>query len=360
MTRSSASHPSSAALPGAGGTPRRRGPGRGRRLAALAITSALVLTGCSGGGAGGDELQVVANPERASAATSPATTQQPAGRVVPAAGDITDVATANGTLATALAGERGVQLHDLDNPGAKPRTVSLPGEVTSLRTINDTVVATMPDASAFARIDVAAGDAEVVDVDGAPAGVAADGNRTLVALRDAKAVQVLDADDRPVRTVRDELYSADDVLVADGGAVVLDQLRTAVFSLDLADHTLGEGLRAGQGAADATTDEYGRVLVTDARNGALLAFDTDPLLLRQRHPVPGGAYGVAYDSKRHVAWVTLTERNQVVGYDVRGGQPKEKFRLPTVRQPDSVTVDERTSQVVIGSAAEEGIQVITP
>ncbi|MBB3050912.1 hypothetical protein FHS23_001935 [Prauserella isguenensis] len=339
---------------------RRPGPARTRRLAALAITSALVLTGCSDTGAGGDQLQVVEDPERASAAPSPATAEEPAGRVVPADSDVTDLAAADGTLAAALAGEDAVQLHDLDEPEADPRTVPLPGEADSLRTIDGTIVATMPDAGAFARIDVATGKAEVVDVDGAPTGVAADGERTLVALRDAKAVQVLDAHDSPVGTVRDDLYSADDVLVAGGGAVVLDRLRTAVFSLDLADDTIGEGLRAGQGAADATTDEYGRVLVTDARNGALLAFDTDPLLLRQRQPVPGGAYGVAYDAKRHVAWVTLTERNEVVGYDVRGGQPEEKFRLPTVRQPDSVTVDERTSQVIIGSAAEEGIQVITP
>ncbi|MCP2180300.1 hypothetical protein LY12_001562 [Prauserella alba] len=339
---------------------RRPAPGRGWRWAALAISSALVLTGCSDAGAGGDQLQVVENPERASAAPSPATAAEPAGRVVPVDGDVTDVTTADGVLAAAVSGEDAVRLYDLAEPGAEPRTVSLPGEVTKLTTIDGSVVAAMPDAGAFARIDGAAGEADVVELDGAPAGVAADGDRTLVALRDAKAVQVLDADDRPVNTLRGELYSADDVLVGGSGAVVLDRLRTAVFSVDLADGTIDEGLRAGQGAVDATTDEYGRVLVTDARNGALLAFDTDPLLLRQRHPVPGGAHGIAYDAKRHVAWVTLTERNQVVGYDVRGGQPEEKFRLPTVRQPDSVTVDERTSRVVIGSAAEEGIQVITP
>ncbi|WP_253865058.1 YncE family protein [Prauserella halophila] len=322
------------------------------------MAAALLLTGCSD--AGGDQLQVVENPERAAAASSPATTEKPTGRVVPADGDVTAVAAADGTLAAALTGQDAVQLYDLGRLGAEPRTVSLPGEVTSLRAIDGDIVATMPDAGAFARIDAAVAEADVVELDGAPTGVAAHGDRTLVALRDAKAVQVLDADDRPLRTIRGELYSADDVLVGDGDALVLDRLRTAAFSVDVTDATIGEGLRAGQGAAQATTDEYGRVLVTDARNGALLAFDTEPLLLRQRHPVDGGAYGIAYDSRRHLAWVTLTERNEVVGYDVRGGQPEEKFRLPTVRQPDSVTVDERTSQVVIGSAAGEGIQVITP
>jgi hypothetical protein len=58
--------------------------------------------------------------------------------------------------------------------------------------------------------------------------------------------------------------------------------------------------------------------------------------------------------------VTLTERNEVVGYDVRGGEPVEKYRFPTVRQPNSVTVDEQSGRVVVGSAAGEGTQVITP
>lgn len=355
-----------------------------RSVTALLVVAGLTLAGCSdSGGGGGDELQVVQNPKRATPVASPPTTERPAGRVVGVDGDVTALASADGILAVALdsngdtegnggkdsgagKGSNGtdsngtVQLHDLREPRSAPRTVSLPGAVTSLRTIGDEVVAAMPDADAFARIDPTSGKAETVEVDGGPSGVAAIGDETLVALRDGKAVQVLDAQDRPTRTIRGELYSADDVLAADGGAVVLDKLRTAAFSVDLDDDTVSEGLRAGQGAANADTDEYGRVLVTDVRNGALLAFDADPLLLRQRLPVDGGPYGVAYDARRDVAWVTLTERNEVVGYSIRGGQPEEKFRLPTVRQPDSVTVDERTSQVVIGSAAEEGIQVITP
>ncbi|OLT49010.1 hypothetical protein BJF85_10695 [Saccharomonospora sp. CUA-673] len=331
------------------------------RLAALTLVAGLTLAGCSddGGPVSGDSLQVVQDPERAEPAESPATDVEPAGEVVPADGNVTALAASGGTLAVAVEGENAVQLHDLAEPG-DPRTVSLPGEVASLRTIDDRIVAAMPDADAFARIDPDSGEARTVEVDGGPAAVAERGDETLVALRDDQTVQVLDAQDRPTRAIGGELYSADDVLVADGGAVVLDKLRTAAFSLDLDDDAIGEGLRAGQGAAMADTDEFGRVLVTDARNGALLAFDAEPLLLRQHHPVEGGAYGVAYDAERDVAWVTLTERNEVVGYSMRGGQPEEKFRLPTVRQPNSVTVDDRTSQVVVGSAAEEGIQVIEP
>jgi len=69
---------------------------------------------------------------------------------------------------------------------------------------------------------------------------------------------------------------------------------------------------------------------------------------------------IAYDPARSLAWVTLTERNEVVGFDVRGGEPAEKYRFPTVRQPNSITVDERTARVFVGSATGEGIQVIQP
>jgi ABC-type ATPase involved in cell division len=84
------------------------------------------------------------------------------------------------------------------------------------------------------------------------------------------------------------------------------------------------------------------------------------LLLRQRYPTPGGAYGIAYDGERDLAWVTLTERNEVVGLDIAGGEPEEVARFATVRQPDSVTVDERTGSVVVASGDGDGLQVIEP
>ena len=55
---------------------------------------------------------------------------------------------------------------------------------------------------------------------------------------------------------------------------------------------------------------------------------------------------------------TLTERNEVVGYDVAGEQPEEKYRFPTVSQPNTVAVDPRTGRVVVASGTGDGIQVI--
>jgi hypothetical protein len=194
---------------------------------------------------------------------------------------------------------------------------------------------------------------------GQPASSIAYGADRLVAMGAAKDIQLLPASG-PARTIGGQLYSADDVVDAGTGVVVLDRLRTAVFSVDVAAGKVNEGLRAGDGAANAVADSYGRVLVTDARAGALIAFSASPLIMRQRYPVPGGVYGIAYDAKRSLAWVTLTGRNEVVGFDVRGGEPVEKYRFPTVRQPDSVGVDEKSGRVIVGSAAGEGTQVIQP
>jgi DNA-binding beta-propeller fold protein YncE len=100
------------------------------------------------------------------------------------------------------------------------------------------------------------------------------------------------------------------------------------------------------------------VLVADTKGGALLAFSLDPLLMRQRYPVPGAPYGLAYDPKRDLLWVTLTATNEVVGFDVTGGEPEEKHRFPTVEQPNNVAVDPISGRVIVASATGKGIQVI--
>jgi len=130
--------------------------------------------------------------------------------------------------------------------------------------------------------------------------------------------------------------------------------------VDLSKGTLGESLRAGEGATNAVTDRFGRVLVTDTAGGELLEFSASPLLLRQRYPVPGAPYALAYDPKTDIAWVTLTDRNQVVGYDVAGGEPVERYRFDTVAQPDAVAVDAISGAVLVASAAGVGVQRIKP
>ncbi|MFD9890335.1 YncE family protein [Amycolatopsis sp. NPDC059027] len=327
---------------------------------AIPLAGVLVLTGCSSGKQQADSLQVVANPVAATAAPSPAVTAKPAGQVLAAPAVSAMAADASShSLVVAFAQPPSLKIFDVGAAPVEKATIALPGPAERLTTSPGQVLASIPAKGLLARVALPSGQLTTTPITGQPAAGVADGPQTLVAVRDRKAIDVL-VDGKVTKTITGDLYSADDVVPTGTGVVVLDRLRTALLSVDVGAGKLGAGLRAGDGAANAVADDYGRVLVTDARAGALLAFSADPLLLRQRYPVPGGIYGITYDGKRHLAWVTLTGRNEVVGFDVRGGEPVEKFRFPTVRQPDSVSVDDQDGRVFVGSAAGEGIQVIQP
>jgi hypothetical protein len=325
---------------------------------AIPLAGVLVLSGCSSAKSDSDDLQIVANPVAATAAVSPAVTVKPAGQVFPGSA-VSAVAVEGSTLVVAVSQPPSLQLYDLNALAQPPVNMPLYGKAERLTVAPGRVEIAEPGQGVVQQLTLPDRRLSETKTGGQPASSIAYGADRLVAMGAAKDIQVLPAAG-PARTIGGQLYSADDVLAAGNGVVVLDRLRTAVFSVDVVGGKINEGLRAGDGAANAVADSYGRVLVTDARAGALIAFSASPLIMRQRYPVPGGAYGIAYDAKRSLAWVTLTERNEVVGFDVRGGEPVEKYRFPTVRQPDSVGVDDQSGRVIIGSAAGEGTQVIQP
>jgi hypothetical protein len=329
-----------------------------RRLVATLAAGTTLLAGCSTSAEPTDELQVSESVTAATPATSPATSS-PAGTVVPVGANVTALVADPKTRLLALATDKAtVQLLSLDHPGPA-QTVSLPGPATALTLTPSGLLASVGSARQVVRISLPSASVSAVPVDGMPAGVSQSGDQTLVALPDRKAVDVVRGD-KSQRQISGGLFSADQVLAVGTNAVVLDRLRTALFDVDITAGRIGAGQRAGAGAGQATTDRFGRVLVTDTRGGALLAFATGPVLLKQRYPVPGAPYGIAYDPKRDLAWVTLTERNEVVGYYVAGGEPKEKYRFPTVVQPNSVTVDPDSGRVFVASATGGGVQVMQP
>jgi hypothetical protein len=139
---------------------------------------------------------------------------------------------------------------------------------------------------------------------------------------------------------------------------VLDPAETSLTVWDTTTGARKEGLRAGDGATSVTADGTGRFLAIDARDGELLVFETGPLILRQRFPVPGAPYAAAHG--RDTLWVTATASNEVVGYDLTGGTPREVARHPTVRLPVAVAVDASTGAVVVAGSAEGLVQRISP
>ena len=331
-----------------------------RRLAVVLIAGSALVTGCSSGSNTGDDLQVADTVTAATPANSPAPAATPAGTVLPLSQHATAIAVdaAQHTAAVAVDNPPALLLYDLTSIDAAPKSVALPGRVDNLSTTGDVILAPVRTANQLLRITLPAGTVDKITLTGGPVAANTKGDQTLVALHDTKSVAVMTGD-KTDRTITG-LASADQALPVGDKAVVLDRLRTAVFDLDPAAGTVGAGLRAGDGATNAVTDNYGRVLVTDSRGGELIVYKPDTLIELQRYPVPGTPYGIAYDATRHLAWVTLTATNQVVAYDVAGGEPVEKHRIATVRQPNSVAVDPNTGRVLVASADGGGVQVITP
>jgi len=311
-----------------------------------------------------DPLMVTDHPVAARAATSPPATATPAGTTTPLTGTPTSMVVdpRTGVLAVAVAEPPAVLLYRLTDSDtlAAPTSVPLPAPADTLAIAgaDGPLLASSGAGRAVVRIELPDGDSTSAAIDGEPVSAAQVDDHTLVAVRDRKAIAVVNGD-RVFRMITGDLLSADQVVSTGTGAVVLDRLRNAVFELDLDNASITQGLRAGQGATNAVTDRFGRVLVADTRGDALLAFSLDPLLLRQNFPVAGAPYGLAYDQQRDLLWVTLTETNEVVGYDVAGGEPTEKVRYPSVEQPDFVAVEPSSGRVIVASGTGKGVQVIS-
>jgi DNA-binding beta-propeller fold protein YncE len=261
------------------------------------------------------------------------------------------------TLAVALKQPAELLLFSLTDLQHAPRTVPLPGTVThlSLAKPGGPVLAPVSAADKVVEVMPATGTTTVVPVPGGPTSAVEYEGHLLVAVPARQAIDQFTGT-KITNTITGQV-NPDQLLVTGGKLVMLDQIRSAVFA---AGGSVGAGQRAGQGATNAATDGYGRVLVTDTRTGELLAFSASPVLMRQSAPSPGVPYGITVDTRRNIAWVTATQLNQVIGYQLAGGQPVRKYRLPTVRQPDSVAVDPGSGRVFVASADGGGVQVMQP
>jgi hypothetical protein len=330
-------------------------PGAPRAALPAALLVAGLVAGCGSNGHPAAQLDVVP----VAPASAPPGGPTAAGIVIPLDAPATRVVVdpRSGTVAVALADPPRLLLRTLDGT-APPRQVALPGPAADLVLAADggplLVAVTAPGSLIWVPLD--GGAPSRTDLDGPARGAIAVGGATVVAMGDRLTVL---GGNRPGRTIPGFVDAAR--LVPAGTKVgVLDRGRSAVSLVDVSSGETSPALRAGNGAAAVVADRFGRILVTDTRDGELLALAGDPLLLRQRFPLPGAPYGLAYDARRDLAWVTLTARNEVVGLDMAGGEPVVVHRFSTVHQPDAVAVDSVSGRVVIVSASGAGLQVIDP
>ncbi|APA98781.1 YncE family protein [Nocardia seriolae] len=312
------------------------------------VTVVTLLAGCSSQENNADN----ATREPATPAAAPAAKAAPAGEVSPSAPiSLLFDEPATGVLAAVVDSGTTLQLSDQ----GRTRSITLPGKAAALSAGKPgEILVAVP--GKIVRVDAATGAVTELGVDGDVRSAALRSDGTLVAgLANGKVV-LLDADGT-VRHTISGLSSADAVDVRDGAIVVLDRRQTAIVQTD-GDTRLGLSLRAGDGATNMIGDHFGRRLVTDTAGGALLVYTADPLVLHQRFPVGSSPYALAYDQRSETVWVTLTSSNEVVGYDLSTGIPVEVGRYPTVRQPNAVTIDDRTGDMFVGSATGDGLQRI--
>ncbi|MFI5719210.1 YncE family protein [Nocardia sp. NPDC051750] len=321
------------------------------------LLAAALLAGCSGDsetGAGDAPTREPATP-----AASPPANTAPAGEVHPVPTPLTALVSDPGSGNLAGLDSAGTTLTLLD-PATRPPTshqVRLPAPAVS-------VAAGIPGEFLAAgdgmilRVDAGTRAVDEIPVDGDLRSVRSRPDSTLIAGTADGRVLVLGRDGVVQRTVTG-LASADALALTGDTLAVLDRRQTLLTEIASGEESLGLALRAGTGAANLVEASFDRVVVTDPDSGQLLVYTTDPLVLRQRYPVGSSPYALAYDRRSDTVWVTCTQSNEIVGYDLSTGIPREVGRYPTVRQPNAVTVDADTGDLYIGSATEPGLQRIS-
>ena len=327
----------------------------------VAVLGMVLFTGCSSGLVDPSPPTIVP----AQAVESPPVTTSPAGVVFPLAGPAQAAVFDAGTDSLAVLGG------DVGDPAnvtvfsatgdAVP--VQLDGAATAMAGDDDGKLFLSTKGGYF-QLEIASGATTRIGVEGQ------DGVDFTAIARRADGKLVLGSADGAVYTLDSEttvgarlkIFARVDSIVTLGNtAVVLDRGQTSVTSLNIEGTKSAQALRAGQGATTMAADTAGRVLVADTRGGELLVYGVDPLILRQRFPVPDAPYGLAAsDTPTGLAWVAQTATNTVVGYDLSTGIPVEKVRYPTVRQPNSLAFDEASETLYVVSGAGAGVQVISP
>ena len=333
-------------------------------LSAAALTGALLglgaLAGC------GSEDDVRAFPPAAEPARSPQPSERPAGTVTRIGnrpeGLVADPVTRR--VAVALTDPDALAIVDGRRPGRVLRTVPLPGAPRHLRLARDGGPVLVPAESGDRLVEVPLrGDAQprVSRTGDGPHDAARDAatGHDLVADEFSSTLTILDGGRRVARVPAP--VQPGGVAAIEDGPAALVAVRERVLALF--DPRTGRRLAAepaGVGPTHVEAGGDGRVYVADTDGDALLFFRTRPRLrLVRRVALAGEPYGMALDRERGRLWVTLTATNEVVEV-TEEGLPRVLRRFPTVRQPNSVAVDEVSGRVFVASRSDGTLQAFDP
>jgi DNA-binding beta-propeller fold protein YncE len=321
------------------------------------LAAALLAAGC-----GSSE----GNPPPAEPAISPPLTERPAGQVRRVGSE------AEGVVADPLTGLAAISFRDPNRIDlidvATGRTVERvptgdPARHLSLAGPGGPVLAPIEYRDELLRIELPSGRASSVDVGDFPhdAAEAADG-RVFVSDEGGDTVSVVDGD-RVEATLPSPEQPGGIATAGDTVAVVAVAAREIAFI----DATTLERVSTVEGGAGPShivagpDDGTDRFYVADTGGDAVLVYEggPEPRLL-DRTNVADSPYGIAVDGRRGHLWVTQTARNRVVEMEVTDIAPKIIASYPTVRQPNSVAVDERSGRVIVVGRDSGDVQIFDP
>lgn len=333
----------------------RKAPSGPRLRAAAALALAVLFAGC------GSREDPRTFPPAAEPARSPAPSERPAGRVVPIGNKPEGLAAdaTTGLLAVALTDPDELALVDMRTLEIR-RRIALPGAPRHLRLAapGGPVIVPCESADVLVEVPLDGGRPRTTRVGDGPHDADALGARVYAGDEFGSTLTILE-NGRRVAQVPTPLQPGGVTAIRPDGPVAVVGVRER--ALALLDPATGRELAqkpAGVGPTHVEAGDGGRVYVADTDGGAILLFATRPRLeLVRRTAVPGKPYATTLDRRRGKLWVTQTALNRVLELTADGAPRPEKGRsFPTVRQPNSVAVDERTGRVFVASRADGTLQ----
>jgi hypothetical protein len=336
-----------------------------RRAAAAALAAlALLAAGC-----GSEE----ANPPPAEPAVSPPLAERPAGKVLRVGSEAEGVALSRGGIAT-IAFRDPDRLEMIDMAAVRVvGRVETPNPARHLEMANDgrTVLVPIEYSDLLWEVDVPwavrlpqdesvqSGWPTVRTGDFPHDAIEAEDGRIFVADEGGDAISVIDGG--RVTDTLDAPEQPGGIATSDGlvGAVAVAAREIAFWDADSLEEV--DVLDAGAGPSHVVASGDGRFYVVDTGGDALLVYEGEgePRLL-DRLNLPDSPYGIAIDDRRDELWVTRTGANEVDRIDLGDGAPKITATYPTVRQPNSVGVDEGSGRVVVVGRDDGDVQVFDP
>ena len=350
------------------------------RRAAGALLLAPVIAACGSTGGGGpdegagrpDRDQIASCGERETIperlpgfpepAQSPTLQERPAGRVVPLPGRPEGLAFDPQTrqLAVGINEPRGLIAFVDGQSGEPRRRVPLPGGPRHLRFAapGGPLLVPSEDASALIQVPVGGGEPRSTPVGRQPHDATAGARERIFVINELDSSMSVIQDDRVICTLPTPANPGGVAAAENGNRVAAVGVRANQLRLYDARNLRGMGeVGVGIGPTHVVSDGERNFFVADTRGDAIIFVRTRPQFeVVSRQALPDGApYGIAYDRRRDELWVTETAKNRVTRF--RGRTRADSF--PTVRQPNSVEVDERTGRVFVGGRYEQ-LQLIDP